>query len=192
MNQSIILFFRKKLVNKILAVCFQKKIIFIYLEKKNFFQKKSLNCNFKKAKNKNSINFPKMELYKSKYNKLSYIEQEALLTLVWTADSGIMKDEDFKNEMRVYASAIKRYKPMRIIFDSRFFEFIIRPEMQEWLAFNVFPEYKIAGVRKKAYIVSEDVFPTVTLENYMNKSTPEKVETRFFDGSNSAQEWLKQ
>jgi len=36
------------------------------------------------------------------------------------------------------------------------------------------------------------VFPTVTLENYMNKSTPEKVETRFFDGSNSAQEWLKQ
>lgn len=87
-----------------------------------------------------------------------------------TIDMG--KDE-FKKGFTISIEAVEKYRPVSYISDVRQQLMPIGPDLQIWIAENVYPRWAAAGLQKLAVVVPEDLISTLSIEQ-----TVEEIEER--------------
>ena len=55
------------------------------------------------------------------------------------------EDEKYKEEFKIYAGLIEKYKPLYILVDTRKFLFSVIPELQSWQTEAIRPSFINAG-----------------------------------------------
>ncbi len=101
------------------------------------------------------------------------------------------EDEEYKEEFKIYASLIEKYKPLYILVDTRKFLFSVIPELQEWQIKVIRPSFINVGVKKAAMLMSEDFFSQISIEQTLEEDEENHTwQTQFFENKNDAMEWL--
>jgi len=131
-----------------------------------------------------------MENYQNEIQTLEYNENESFLTQTWTRASKAMNEEEFKTEMLQLVKFIEQFQPHKLLIDMRNFYFIVIPELQEWINTNVNSLLAKMNETKTAYIVSSDLFASVSVEQTVEESAGKLMTTMFFEGENEARKWL--
>ncbi len=104
------------------------------------------------------------KVYESTYVTLIVNEEAQLLKVIWLPATESMQDEDFRKELTAYAEITEKYRPTKSLVDTKFFLFTVVPETQEWINQNIHQRSLQAGIKKFAYLVSEDLFSQVSIE----------------------------
>ena len=108
-----------------------------------------------------------------------------------------MDDESYRQLVLSYLQQLQIYRPQRVLVDSRNAEYIITPDLQDWINVNIYPQAAAAGVRKLAFLVSNDIFVTISIEQTVEDSMANDIistqmQQRFFDDREQALNWLLQ
>ena len=131
-------------------------------------------------------------LYKSVYREVFYYPEINLIELIYLEGSSTYTDEEYKRETNMFYAFFEERKVEFYCVDSVQFDYIIIPEMQEWLKKTVTPVLIKHQLKKMAIITSADVFIRVSLRQMADKITKEAslVEKKYFTSVQKAREWL--
>jgi hypothetical protein len=130
-----------------------------------------------------------MEKFETKFQFLKYDENNSVVIQKWRDNTIKMNGEDFKREMLFLADFFRRYHPQRVLILMQDFEFIVDPELQDWVNENV-NSILAEDKTKTAIVVSKDFFSAVSVEQTIADAEKEGLENRFFDKEQDAQDWL--
>jgi len=129
-----------------------------------------------------------MKIYESKFKTTVYSESESLISNYWTNEE--MQDADFQHEITVWIEAIEELTPLRLLADTRLFNYAITVDMQEWNNNTTFPRIIAAGVKKFAIIMPADLLIQLSLQQTMEEDKTGAFAYNYFDNEDSARAWL--
>ncbi len=120
-----------------------------------------------------------------------YIDEElSLLEQHWTNETGNMSEDDFKTEMFNYLAFVEEYITEKALINTKFFNFSIHSELQIWVDKNISNKANKI-VKKIAFILPEDMFAEISIQQTMNEKEGAKYEKiKYFSTIEQARDWL--
>ena len=131
-------------------------------------------------------------LYESDFKVIEYVPKDMMMIIRWHPSTFNLDENIFKSEITISLKFILEYKPQRILVDSSQFNFVMAPKLQQWFDNEVFTIYPKANVKRKAFLVTADLFTQVSLQQHINDAKNQTVETAFFQSEEEAINWLMQ
>lgn len=128
-------------------------------------------------------------IFKSDFSELFYNNKNDLFIYRRFANEKY-SNKVYQREAEKLAELTEKYKPSCLLLNNKEFTFSITPAIQEWVNNNIFPRLIKAGIKRGAFVVSEDLFAQVSIEQTMEEDTGKKLKTKFFDTEEEALKWL--
>jgi hypothetical protein len=131
-----------------------------------------------------------MKIYENQFIRLFYHAETGLIHFHYHNDCTDMEEEDFKNNMRVYADAVEQYQPDKLLVDASILGYTIPVEVQEWVAKEIAP--RTVCLKRMAFVVADDVFSQVSMEQMMEEDeiAQNYDAPRYFNDPEEAKRWL--
>lgn len=132
-------------------------------------------------------------LYQSDYVKVSYHPDEHILTYQWLQASHTMTEDDFIAEVQHLPRFCEEYKPIGFLEDNSERDFIINPELQNWISKEIAPAQvkngtiKFALTNPTSYVAR---LSTIQTMDEIKKQVSEKFNIAYFDEPKQAWQWL--
>lgn len=135
-----------------------------------------------------------MDVYRDKFINISYEEQRQLIRVKWSPETMHLNEESFKACLTQWRDFVvkKKYPVFQTLVNSKEFKFTIVPEVQGWVSENVTKPCINAGLQRIGFLVSEELFSQVSIEQTMEETTAvrEKFEVKYFLGEKEIEQWL--
>jgi|WetSurMetagenome_2_1015567.scaffolds.fasta_scaffold54429_4 hypothetical protein len=134
----------------------------------------------------------KKVLYENKYLQVFVDESVPYLGFTW---NGFVPSTEFRSGVLKCGEFIEDYAlthpNLRLLGDTQTIGVISREDMK-WLVEYVTPLYAKAGAKYLAFIMSNNAFGQLSLNNYVSQTTgSEYLTTQIFDNKEEALDWLK-
>jgi len=131
-------------------------------------------------------------IYNSRFQNIIYNEESSLLVVTRKPETDSMLDEDYKSELRVILDKVLTLEIKNVLIDERDFNFPIVPELQTWLATQIFPPAIQAGLTKLGFIKSSDLFVHVSIGQTMEEVRLGSLWVKYFDDEQEALAWIEE
>jgi hypothetical protein len=137
-----------------------------------------------------------MEIFKNQYYALAFDAESSILTYTAFPETENMTEEEFENGMLNTSEVIEKLKPKFFLSDSREQYITIVPQMQEWVAQNIYPRWYGAGLKKLAIAIPHELVANLSMQQVVDEVEGIKeasaYEIRYFESDVSAKRWLLQ
>lgn len=129
-------------------------------------------------------------IYESDYQHYALNQDKSYLQASWSEKSLEMTDQDFKDEMEIELKYVEEFNIKNYLINTLNFRFIIKPDLQTWTDQYVNVKLDELGLKKLAYVVSQDYIAQLSIKQTMEESVKQNYDTRFFTSTEEAEEWL--
>ena len=130
----------------------------------------------------------------SPYVNVGWDAKNAIITLQWTAETQNMQETDFKELLLEAADFVERNKAKYWLADTKDFDYVIEPELQEWTAGKFNQQLLNARLQKMAVITPTTFFTQIaiqqTTDEMAQKQKGGKFKFSYFDDLDKARGWL--
>ncbi|HAS41478.1 MAG TPA: hypothetical protein DCS93_13435 [Microscillaceae bacterium] len=131
-----------------------------------------------------------MNIYKSKYQFINYLKDQALMEVGFFPETEFMLDYQYRDEAEIFLTIISEEKPHQVLFDFRNLMFIVTPETQDWFSPKLGATYANLGYKiKQAMVVSQDFVSQLATEQIINDT--DTFQIQYFSDEQKARDWLK-
>lgn len=131
-----------------------------------------------------------MNIYKSKYQFINYLKDQALMEVGFFLETEFMEDNQYREEAEIFLATILEHKPYQVLFDFRNLMFIVTPDTQDWFTPKLGVTYASLGHKiKQAMVVSQDFVSQVAAKQIVNDT--ENFQIKYFSDEQEARDWLK-
>lgn len=110
----------------------------------------------------------------------------------WKASTSDMDDEGFKEVVLQMTEVVIQHKPKFMLADTLVYDFTVTPDLQEWSGEYYFAPAIKNGLEKLAFLMPEDFFTEVSIQQMMEEDDALGISTRYFDSEDKAKDWLHQ
>lgn len=128
----------------------------------------------------------------SEFKNNYFYEEKKILLEDWLPNSADMNEILFKQELEKYKQLLVKYKPKAVLVNSKDLHFVISPDVQTWMAESIFTTYPSIGMVKKAFVMSEDFFTQLSMEQHLEEDRTNAFKSAFFHSIEAALEWLNE
>jgi len=134
-----------------------------------------------------------IEEQSTKFTFRQFITEKQQVNSKWLASTKNMTMEEFKKEMLDICEYYLDIKPKKLLSDATEMAFLVTPDLQEWVASTISPQFVKAGIKKVAFLVPKEIFAQVALEQMGDESKNNKVPlaVQYFDNKEKANFWLE-
>ncbi len=101
-----------------------------------------------------------------------------------------MTQDDYKRELVKMAELIETHKISRQLINTLHFQYTIDIDLQQWTDEYITKRTKEAGIKKAAFIIAEEIFSQMSIEQAMEGEEGKALDTRYFTSEEEAREWL--
>ncbi len=129
-----------------------------------------------------------MIIYKTEIICTQYYEEINIFHNTW--ENIKTNTAQFKEAVTNVATLTEKYKPKGIIVDTRNFQFIITPDVQDWYNLNIATRHLKAGVKYMAFIVNKDFITQLSIEQTMDEEVTKKQKVKYFANLEEAKKWI--
>jgi len=127
-----------------------------------------------------------MEIYNDEYLKITFIEEKHRFINYWNKSPN---EEIFKKSMLIYVNFLKSHKPKQSLWILEKFYFKIQQSLRNWVEENVNVIALKLGVKKVAFVVSNDLLVQLSVINSFEEN--ESVYSpQHFSTKKDAEDWL--
>ena len=132
------------------------------------------------------------KIFINKFQTISFAKENKLMVFAWLPlDKNYLNDTLLINEIIIGAELIKKHLPKRIIVQTENLKYLINPDIQKDINKILYDAYKIANVKKLAFIVSENIITQMSIEQTVSESKfINFFETKYFKNIESAMNWI--
>lgn len=133
------------------------------------------------------------QIYKSQ-NQIIFLDSEkSFLLLKFIDEDQLMSKDTFKKEMIAYRDAVVDNKIKFVLSDGRKSHFIMTPDIQAYIAQEVFPKVS-PYLRKIAFVMPwvlvQKIAMEQMIEEYEVKDSDRVLTSRYFEDIDAAKKWL--
>ncbi len=137
-----------------------------------------------------------MKLYfENKYGKIEFDEENRIIIV--TLKTYNFEDDDIfektiKELMLKYLEAFMHYRPSRVLFDYRNFNYVINSELTNWIKENIVKKTVANGLKKLAQVYPKELVSKLDLDFVVQPiidNVPGPVRMNF-DDYDEAYQWL--
>ncbi|HAS46587.1 MAG TPA: hypothetical protein DCS93_39255 [Microscillaceae bacterium] len=129
-------------------------------------------------------------IYKSSYFEVSNDPSKQMFYFSYSEDTFNMQSAEYIESLRDFIKLIYQHTPKFILGDMVDFQFIITPDIQQWIDENLFKVYEEIGFKKIALLLSKEYVPKLSIQQTMEEDSTDSFKTRYFDNSEEALTWL--
>lgn len=132
-----------------------------------------------------------MSTFKTPFAKFEIDASTKTLNMEWQPNTKNMGDEGFKETLTAVIEAVEKEGLNRIFVDARQYFHTLIPELQSWHDNTIVPRYIKADVRRIAFVMPEDFFNQVAIEQTFEEDTAvSSLQTQYFGSESEAKGWL--
>ena len=131
-------------------------------------------------------------LFTNRFFELHFDETIRVFKMIWSSNTEDMTKQDFKEGLLKYVSYYDELKPYGVLHDMRENRFVIASDVQNWTNENINRRAFEVGLKKVAFLVGNDIFTMVSVEQTMEEKEGALLFTSYFDTEEDAWIWLKQ
>lgn len=132
-------------------------------------------------------------LFKNEYLLIGQKENDDILYTYWTTQAE-MEDSEYRKVLSTYLEWVRKIKPSKVIIEAQKSSYTVPLETQEWLNLFIYLPAIEAGVKRLAYVVSEDFLTQLSLELIVEDSDmanfDDAFQQKFFSSEEEAYQWL--
>lgn len=129
--------------------------------------------------------------YESKYMRVSVDSEQKYIETIRSSLIREQNEEEYKAEILEWLAVIEEEKPVyQLIDQSQVSRVIVGLELQNWINSNLIAPAIQMGVRKLAFVVSDDIFTRVSAQQTIEEDTDTILKSKYFDKIEDAKEWL--
>lgn len=128
-------------------------------------------------------------LHQSKYYEIYFDKEKSLITHKALPTTSEMSLEEFKQEMFRFVELCEQLLPTRDLVNLMNMNYIITPEVQEWVNSEIFPRFENI-IQQIALLLPSGIFESVALEQTMEEEGAQKFTQKYFDNEDQALKWL--
>ena len=132
-------------------------------------------------------------LYKSIYREIFYHADKKIIEMNYLEGSSSTTDQIYKKEELIFCDCFDQKDIDFCYVNTVKFDYIIVPEIQNWVHENVNPVFIKTELKKLAILTSEQVFSRVSVMQMMNRFDKDEkgsFEIQHFISEKTAMEWL--
>ncbi len=137
-----------------------------------------------------SLNFKMEHLYQSKYQQIDFDSNTGIMQNTWTSDSIFMTADEYKSNLEKLVNLIREHKATKQLINALNFEFTIDIELQRWTDEKVNKMNRESGVNKVAFVIAEEIFSQMSIEQTMEFAEGSGMDIRYFTTAPEARQWL--
>lgn len=127
------------------------------------------------------------QLHEDTFFKVFWDESTRIIGVDWKEATSAMTDEEFKNELTLFAGLVEERKARGILVDVKSFRHSPGADVQLWRVKNISSRYSAAGVGRFAFLFPEGA----QIPPMLNQSSPgENFLTQAFTSMKQAVAWL--
>ncbi len=130
-----------------------------------------------------------MRVFESNHLTINYYEDRAYFK-VTRIGSEEMEEGEYKRLMLKWAEEIEFYKPAYQLVNYMNFRRPIPTHLRQWVNENLIDPAFNTGIKKLAFIISQDFYVQVSLEQIMQEKEGKKFKLKYFDNETDAENWL--
>jgi hypothetical protein len=133
-------------------------------------------------------------LIKNEYLTVTWNQPHQLIVLDWTPKTYHMNDDEFKQNMNQISHFVQQYQIKHFLANTVAFDYVITPDVQDWVAsvFNL--KLMQAGLQKMAVVMPLDYFTQTsvqqTLKEMEKQNQGRAFESLYFGDLQLAHNWL--
>lgn len=132
-----------------------------------------------------------MNIYSSNYLEANYNKDIRLITFLWKENTSDLSDDIFKKELQKEIYCIENHPCDKLLINSKNFTYLISFEVQDWISEEILPAYSRAGIRKIAFVQSDEFIAQLSIEQTMLRAhLKQRYVSKYFKSKNSAMNWL--
>lgn len=131
-----------------------------------------------------------MEIHSSDIQVIYYDEESSLMRIIVSANTEYIGDENFQEAQKVILNLTANYLTNRLLINVQELLYTIPPKMQEWVAKEVIPMLIELCVRRLAYIIPNEFYAQLSVEQLVSEIQDLNFATAFFIEEKVAIEWL--
>ncbi|TAF64280.1 MAG: hypothetical protein EAZ55_11865 [Cytophagales bacterium] len=135
-----------------------------------------------------------MKLFQNAYIQIDYDADTKTIMQVSFPESTHMEVTDFKEAFEEASRCVEIHQPLYYLSDVRQQFFPIGPDLQEWIAQNVYPRWHAAGLRKLAIIIPSELISNLSIQQTVDEVNEirdiNSYEIRYFDDIAAAKQWF--
>ena len=130
-----------------------------------------------------------MVLHKSKFSEIILEKENSLIIDKFLPETELMEGKDFKKEIITFAEKVEEHEPERELVHLIDMNYVIDPDMQEWMNKEIFPRYENI-IKRMAFLVPKEIFAQASVEQTMENESGQKFVQKFFKDEQEARKWL--
>lgn len=119
------------------------------------------------------------------------IPEAGFAKYTWQTATEDMTEEEYHEQNDIILETVNEHNIRKHLLDTRKFNFAITPEIQEVVVQRFFAPLTLLGDQKAAFLVPEDIFAQVSLEQVMEEEASGTLKTRYFEDEDAAKTWLE-
>ncbi|OJJ17025.1 hypothetical protein BKI52_30375 [marine bacterium AO1-C] len=133
-----------------------------------------------------------MVLKDNQFRCIQQLEEQKILKLTWKDESDLLNNQiaTYKALILEWAAIVKRQKPKAVLVDTREHRVIIEPALQAWFVSDIFPKYVQSGMKKLAFLASQDFISQLSIVQTMNEETELPFQTEYFACEKEGFNWV--
>lgn len=128
------------------------------------------------------------ECYSDKWVTFYLDLEKEVFKVVWH-DDGTLVASQYKEHLLHAKTIVLAHRPTKNLSDARTFRLAISPELQTWIAENIFQKKGEEIIKQYAFVIPQSIFAQISVEQMMEESDREDF-TRYFDNMQDAEKWL--
>ncbi|SFF49072.1 hypothetical protein [Thermoflexibacter ruber] len=127
---------------------------------------------------------------KTDFQLLTFDADTKLVSITWQENTKLMTEEQYRNEQLQTRDFCLKNKPAKLCVNTQNLFFVITPDLQVWTDVNLVQPLIEQGVSRFAFIMPEDIFTQVSIQQAVEENPQQLESTRFFDKEAEGMSWL--
>ncbi len=128
-------------------------------------------------------------IYEDQYFQLFFDSSKRILTSISLDGNEKLTEEELKTDFMLAAELITTYKPAYYISDNRNQKFVFDVEIQNWAATTILTPCVMAGTKKFAILLPNDLMAQMSLEQTADE-VKLPIEISYFSSVVDAMKWF--
>jgi len=136
-----------------------------------------------------------MEIFINRFFQLTWDQQKSTIYHKAFPETVDMTNDDFKEAFNIACDKVEELLPKYYLSDTTEQNVAITPDLQVWVAENVYPRWSKAGLKRLAVVVPKEYISFLSLEQTVDeiveKTAKPTYEIQYFDNFLQADMWLQ-
>lgn len=128
-------------------------------------------------------------LHNSKYQTITYDPSDGVLRITWKSSTFRLTESEFKEEVSTYLEIVKVHRPPKTFWDLRDLQFVVDPELQQWIDTEVTPG-ELGIVKKQALLMPHDFVANISVDQIVQGENNQKIPTKMANDEEAIVAWL--